>query len=72
VKGVSSLKLHVYERATFLEKTLYKRESIMTLGQSLLMKNLVRSFLPPPGHSDTREFGYSTDFKVPLYISDEI
>ena len=44
----------------------------MTLGQSLLMKNLVRSFLPPPGHSDTREFGYSTDFKVPLYISDEI
>ena len=35
----------------FQKKTLYKRESILTFGQSLLVYTLVRPLLPPPGHS---------------------
>ena len=52
MKGVSILKLHVYERVTlFWEKNTMQKGKYIDLGQSLFVYTLVRPPLPPPGHS---------------------
>jgi len=50
VKGVSSLKLHVYERVTFSGKNTIQKGKHNDLGAEPPWA-LLRSLLPPPEHS---------------------